>query len=228
MNLAALETRLRGIVGDTSFSLVDFINNAILELAADIDLPTLKTLRHVDFSVTDDNWMFSAPDTFHKKIFRALDSRDNMIRHSSQRKPLGFDYLENLYAIYHHHHHAPHVRVVASADTGGLKYIGVFPRANETIKLWFYQKPPVLEEPDDECFCIPPEYHDRVLISKAVLIAHENLTDLVENLGPSKQQNYWLGRLADGLNGRVGGSIGLINYLTKISGDAPRRHGGRD
>ena len=226
MNLGELERELREILTDRSLAKLfkDWINNAILELAADYDLPTLKLMDAQEFDVTDDNWLFKAPDNFHKKIFHCRNGHFNHVTFQFQGRPLDLEHITRLNPA--HDHIGERVRTVGVGYTGKDAYIGVHPRANDTLHLWYYQKPAPLSKPTDECACIPPEYHRRVLIPKIIIQAWPMIIDQVEGTDLRPLQ-WWQGQLKEGLIGAPGGSMGLVPYLTKITG-GPRRHGGRN
>lgn len=217
MNLGELESALNLAVQDRSlvayFS--GWINNAILELAAGFELPSLKTISPTSLTVTTATWLFALPADFQKKLFRCANSDYNEIRRYKT-----MEYLDRL--DLDHDETGDHVTAVAVSET----QIGVYPRANETIHLWYYKKPVVLVRASDVPTCIPEAYHARVILPKCTLKAYEHLQDQVENFDPKGLQ-YWQGKLAAGLNGSKIDGPGLINYLSKVQGGS-RRTGGRD
>jgi len=225
MNLGELEAALDLSVQDKSLRgyFAAWINNALLELAADFELPALKLQTPYSLVITTAAWIFDLPANFQKMIFRAADSDYNEITRYRT-----FDTLDRL--DIDHDDTGDHVTAVAVAEgeTAGaeVKKIGVYPKATETIYLWYYKKPTVLVNPTDTPTCIPSSYHDRVIIPKAMIVAHRLLQDQVENFD-IKPLQYWESKLAGGLRGSPVDGIGLINYLSKIQG-GPRRHGGRD
>ena len=50
------------------------INDTILEVASDFELPALKLLTPVSFPVDGTTWLWKLPDNFHKKLFRVGSS----------------------------------------------------------------------------------------------------------------------------------------------------------
>ena len=227
MNLGELEGALNLSVQDKSLSQYyrAYLNNAILELAATFELPALKLLNPYPLPLTTDNWLFDLPADFQKNLFRCADSNYSNI----SRRFRTIQALDRL--DLDHDEIADHVTAVAvsEAETDDHKAgnkIGVFPKANETIYLWYYRKPTPLVKPGDVPFCIPEAYHFRVIIPKAKLVAYELLQDQVENFD-TKGLQYWQAKLAAGLRGSPADGPGLIHYLNKIQG-GPRRTGGRD
>jgi hypothetical protein len=217
MNLGELESALNLAVNDKSLVgyFTGWINNAILELAADLELPALKTVTPTALPVTTDTWLFALPTDFQKKLFRCTD--ENYTRVRRYRTLEALDRLD-----IDHDEMGDNVIAVAVSEI----QIGVYPLANDTLHLWYYRKPTVLTRASDAPTCIPSAYHDRVIIPKATLKAYEHLQDQVENFDPKGLQ-YWQGKLAAGLRGSPVGGIGLVNYLSKIQGGS-RRMGGRD
>jgi hypothetical protein len=219
MTLQELEDELVQQIQDKSLApkFKGWLNNAILELAADLEFPTLKTAQATSFPVTDDTWLFAAPADFHKRIFRAADSNYAHIRVDHQRKPLDFSCLDR--ANLAHDEVQDHVRMVAAGDDNGTLKVGVYPRATETIYLWYYRKPTVLVKPEDSPNFIPSEFHARVIIPKVIVRSYQKLIDLVEG-GSLQPLQYWQGELARE-------TTNLKFYLAKLY-NPPRRHGGRD
>lgn len=221
MNLAEMERRLALIVRDASLEpeFAGMVNDAILEIAADFDLPALRLLNPHSFPVTTANWLWPLPENYHKKLFRCLDSAGSPVR--------VLDRLEELEARDPEHTETgTHVTHVAVLDTGVDKYLCTYPLANDTLRLWFYEKPNYLEQPDDVCKCIPAEFHERVIFPRIIIKNHQLLLDQVENFD-LKALQYWEGKQREGLFGSASGPIGFINFLAKARG-GPRRHGGRD
>jgi hypothetical protein len=224
MTLAELETALGLIVQDVNLALnfKTWINAAILNLAADIDLPALRLLVPLTFPVTSTTWLWTLPSDYQKNLFRCLDSDGNRVR--------VLDRIEDLEALdYDHLDTGDHVTEVAVATqgtvAGEINYLGVYPLVTESLSLWYYRKPAVLDKGTDICDCLPAAFHERLIVPIAVVKAYEHLQDQVENFDPKPLQ-YWRGKVQEGLYGSPMGPIGLINYLVRSQG-GPRRHGGR-
>jgi hypothetical protein len=221
MNLGELEQALKLNVQDRSLEgqFPAWINNAILELAADFEFPALKLRTPYSLVITEDAWLYDLPADYHKKLFRCADANYNEI--SRYRT---CDYLDRLDMDHSETGDHPTAVVCVEGDEGNQ--IGVFPKANDTLYLWYYKKPALLVKPADTPTCIPSAYHARVILPKVTLKAYEHLQDQVENFD-TKGLQYWQGKLAAGLRGSPVEGVGLINYLSKIQG-GPRRTGGRD
>ena len=223
MNLGELEAALDLSVQDKSLReyYKQWLNTAILELAAAYELPALKTTTPASIVCTTAAWLFPLPADFLKLIPKkkgfsgCADSGYNEITvHRTM------EYLDRI--DLDHDDTGEHVSMVAITDT----QIGVYPRANETIYLWYYRKPTALSRASDVPTCIPEAYHARVIIAKATLKAYEHLQDQVENFD-TKGLQYWQGKVVAGLRGSAMDGPGLIHYLSKVQG-GPRRTGGRD
>lgn len=222
MTLAELEAALDLIIQDRSLRpyFVNWLNIAMQELAADLEFPALKTLTPTAFPITEDKWLFDAPENFLKMLFRCADANMNRIKRYRT-----MDYLDSLDLAHTAIADLP-TAVCAAPTTDDLWKIGVYPRATSTIYLWFYQKPTPLEKPGDKPSFIPAAYHSRVLLPKATLKGFEHLQDQVANFDPKGLQ-YWQGKLQAGLKGSPVEGIGLVNFLAKEQG-GPRRRGGKD
>jgi len=221
MTLAEMEQALDLLVRDSSLrpQFARMLNDILLEVAADFDLPALRRRTPLSFPVTTSAWLWPLPETFHKNLFRCVDGAWSPVTICR-----GIDDLDQL--DLDHDEVGAQVTHVAVMDTGMDKSLGVFPKANDTLQLWFYEKPARLVKPDNAPRCLPAEFHDRVLVSKCVIKNFQYFTDFIED-GPQKSLAYWEGQYSKGLYGSRGGDIGLINFLAKARG-GPRRHGGRD
>ena len=223
MNLGELEAALDLSVQDKSLRryYAQWLNTAILELAAAYELPALKTVTPASIVCTTATWLFPLPADFLKLIpgkkgfSGCADSNYNEVRIYRT-----LEYLDRL--DMDHDDTGDHVQMVAVTAT----QIGVYPKANETIHLWYYKKPVVLTRASDVPTCIPEAYHARVIIPKVTLKAYEHLQDQVENFD-TKGLQYWQGKLAAGLRGSPMDGPGLVQYLDKVQGGS-RRTGGRD
>ena len=221
MNLGELERAVKRAVQDRSLEehYVGWINNAILELAADFELPALKVRSPVSLTITTDDWLYSLPSDFHKNLFRCTDSNYDEIRRYRT-----LDYIDGL--DLDHDETGDHPTAVAWVEGDEGNQIGVYPKANDTLYLWYYKKPTTLTRPTDTPTCIPSAYHSRAILPKTILKAYEHLQDQVENFD-QKGLAYWQQKLVGGLRGSPVEGVGLIKYLSKAQGGS-RRTGGLD
>ena len=216
MTLAELMEEIGLLVEDPSMEQFykRWINEAILEIAADFALPALRLNEPAILPVTTATWLYDVPASYHKKLFRAADSLFTPIRilpdlDSLDERDLDHDEIET------------HVTQVAVRD----RKIGIFPKAAESINLWFYELPTSLNDPDSIPTCIPTAYHSRVIIPKVVVKNFRALQDLVID-APHQSIMFWQEEYRQGLYGAPRGDIGMLNYLAREK--PPRRHGGRD
>ena len=226
MNLGAMEAALAEVVADSrlALSFTQKLNDTILELAGDFELPALVLLDPAPLTVDSSKWLWPMPDSFHKKLFRVANSSVTPWGHVHIHRDI--EYLTRRDMA--HTTTGDHVTGVATAMQGVGWVLGVhpLPLAEEILQLWYYRKPAILAKPADVPDCIPPEYHYRAIVVKTVLKNFRLFTDAIED-GPMKSVAYWEGLYRKGLYGEPGGDIGLINYIAKLRG-GPRRTGGRD
>jgi hypothetical protein len=223
MTLSELESALDLIVDDASLKthFKTWINNIVKELAEDFDLPALRLIEAVALNVTTSNWLYNMPSSYMKKLFRCRNSNSDKVTICRS-----MDSIESL--DYDHDETGDYVTHVAVQDKQGVSnrfQIGIFPKANDTLSLWFYERPTVLTLPGDELTCIPDRYQDRVVIPKVVIKNWELLQDLVVD-APHNSLKWWKDKYRIGLYGEPHGDIGMINCFARDR--KPRRHGGSD
>ena len=226
MNLGAMEAALAEVVKDSNLALSfdQKLNDTILELAGDFELPALVLLDPVPLTVDSSKWIWPMPDSFHKELFRVANGSVTPWSHVHIHRDIeGLTRRDMAHATT-----GDHVTGVATAMQGTDWVLGIhpLPLAQETLQLWYYRKPAILTDPADVPDCIPPDYHYRVIVVKTVIRNFRLFTDAIED-GPMKSLAYWEQLYRKGLYGEPGGDIGLINYIAKLRG-GPRRTGGRD
>ena len=194
---------------------VNWLNDAMFEIATDFDLPTLRLLEPVDHAVVNTSWLSTPPAAFHKKLFRAADSDWNQIYVCDRWEELDA-------ADISHQDTGDHVTMIAATEDGVS--FGHYPLVNETIKLWFYQKPTEMTEESHEPTCIPEQFRIRVLIPKVVVKNFKLLQDMMVQ-PPIQSLLWWEEELRRGLYGSPRGDIGMINFFAKAR--PPKRHGGK-
>lgn len=214
MNLNELEAELSLYIEDKSLEVhfKDWINNAVTEIANDFALPNLKIKDPVSLTITETDWLYDMPSTYMKKLYKCYDSNWNKITISHS-----LDDIDEL--DIDHDETGDHVTHVSVRDT----QIGVFPKAAESIKLWFYKKPTDLSDSSPNLTCIPAQYHSRVVISKVIIKAYHLLMDMTTQ-APHQSLIWWKQNYHAGLFGDSS-DMGMINCLAREK--KPRRHGGR-
>ena len=224
MNLQAMEALLDQIVHDKSMkaSFAGWLNDALQELASDYDFPTLKLLLPQTVTVDGSTWIWPMPASYQKNLFRcAFIDTDGR-----QKKVDPFDRREDL-EYRDHTQIGPHVTAVAVAQQLDLFNLLIHPLPSVPVALllWYYQKPARMVKPGDSPTCMPPEYHERVLIPRVVKKNYTMITD--QTINPNLQSlAFWQAEEERGLRGD-GTCVGLINHFAKSQGP-PRRTGGRD
>lgn len=226
MNLGQMKTELGMIVKDDSLSpfLVGWINDAILEVATDYDLPPLALADSYTLSVDTSKWLWALPEIFHKHIFLAkwVNSTDGSKHRLHVHKNPAHLIRKD------HTRIGDRVHEVAVIPQGKDFYLGIHPLADQDLDLWFYQKPAILEDTADVCDCIPFNFIPQVIYPKIIIKNYQFIVDQVMDFpfttGPIQ---YWMGELAKGLNGARGQGTGLLGYFN-INFHPPRRTGGRD
>ena len=224
MNFGQMQTELGYIIKDDHLAplLAGWINDAILEIATDYDLPPLRLAEGYEFTVVDTDWLWTLPASFHKKLFMAkyVDG-DNEYSITVQRNPetiIGKD----------HTIEGDRPSMVTVIPQGSTFSLGCYPLSTSTLNLWFYEKPTVLVNDADECDCIPANFIPGVIYPKLITKNYHFILDQVIDFpmtqGPLQ---YWQGELRKGLLGASGQGVGLLNYYN-LNYHPPRRTGGRD
>jgi len=215
MDLGTINGWLDRIVRDSSLEtyFTDWVNIAINNIANDFALPALKLKEPEELDITESDWLYDLPSTYMKGLFKCYDSNyDKITIHRSLND------IDNL--DIDHDDTGDNVTDVAVRDT----QIGVYPMADETIYIWFYEKPTALSDDADEPECIPSQYHYRVIISRVVVENYQLIMDMSVN-PPHQSLEWWRARYREGLFGEPGGDIGMINCFARER--KPKRRGGK-
>jgi len=216
MNLERLQNELNLIVADESLEpyFTDWLNDAILELASDFELPKLRLKEPTTLEVTTSNWLYDMPAIYHKHVIKCRNSNGDQLfvnKNIQTIESLDLDHDET----------GDYVQGFAVEDNK----LVIYPKANDTLSLWFYRLPvdmvALTSEPDG----IPASYHERVILPKVIIKNFQLLLDMTVN-PPHQSLLYWQNKYSEGLYGRPGGDVGMINYFMKSK--SIRKHGGRD
>lgn len=207
MNFARLKEELMLAVHDLEDYHGDWINDAVLEIASDFDLPDLKLKTPASLSVTvAGGWLYDMPATYHKKAFKCRNSGGYTLTVKSE--------IADIEAIdYTHTDTGDSVTTIAIEDS----QIAVYPLAADTLSLWYYRKPVAMTLDSDVPDGIPAAYAERVILSKVIVKNFRLLSDMSLNQ-PHRSLQYWDNRYREALFGVPGGDIGMINYFAKIKG----------
>ena len=222
MNLDQMQTELSLIVKDASLQpfLTDWINNAILEVATDFELASLRLIDPEAVTVDTSKWLWPMPLNFHKRLLRAQWVGDDGTQHHIKVH----DHISSL-EYRDHTQTGDWVTEVAAGvqgGTGGVQtYLGIFPLATQDINLWYYRKPAVLSKATDVCDCIPESFEPRVIYPRVVIRNYKIIVDQVVDFAMnSGSLQYWKGE-------QMQGDLDLKNFFAK-NYNKPRRTGGKD
>jgi hypothetical protein len=143
------------------------------------------------------------PEVFCKKVFK--------VRTAAWGQVFRLDCLADLDALDEDHDTIGTAITHVAIHTERRK-LGYYPRADDTARLWFFDKPTVLDLPKDPLTCIPEAYQRSVVIPKAIIIAYPHLQDMgVQTPNPSL--TFWQSEYSKGLYGSPKGEIGMVHYL---------------
>lgn len=222
MNLGELKTELNLIVQDASLFpyFNKWINEAIQSLAMQYDFLSLRRLDPFNFPIINTAWYREAPEVFQKNVFRCYNGAGNKVAIR--------DRIENLEALdWDHDQTASNISRLCAFEQGDRKYFAYYPKATESIQVWFYEKPAILVNETDSPTFIPREFHTALIIPELIIKNFQLLQDMVVD-APHNSLSYWLQRKQAGLFGsKATGEVGFFNWLVKSRGGR-RRLGGPD
>lgn len=221
MTLAEMLKELGLVTDDPSIKaqLVDWLHQGIDELAIDYDFPALKRKEPFPLSTNTATWIYTLPETFQKTVFLCTSANYEQVTICRTVDELINKDLRHIEI-------GSRVTHVAVDDAGPKKFLYTYPKANDLLQLWFYEKPDRLEKDGDVPNLMPAEFHRRVILPRVVLKNYVLLQDMAID-PPHKSLVYWENLHREGLYGSPRGDVGLLNWLIKARG-GPRRHGGRD
>lgn len=235
MNLLDLKKELKQILRDPTIesSLTFWLNDCLLELAHQFDLPGLKLKNPATLTTTTAEWLYTmradvtppAPGhTYMKHVLRATTSQfeRGMVLH---REIATIDQIDP-----DHDDTATDVHRIAVEDDTDDATIAIYPKADDTIRLWYYRQPVAMVADTDVPDGIPAAFHRTVLIPKVVLRAFRVYPELAleDEASNTRALRRWEAELQRGLFGD-GYQIGMLDALAKshlprIRG--PRSRGG--
>lgn len=194
-------------------SVKPWLNDVVSELAAQFELPALRLRTPATLAVTTANWLYNISAATHTSSYTYMK---RVFRVSSAAVQHGFYLEEDLTQIdsidpTHVETGTEVQRVVLESGT-----VGIFPKANDTLNIWYYRRPVAMVNGSDEVDGIPPEFGYSVLVPAVILRAMRIFPSIdSEVLGDNfKSLQWWTARYNAGLYGN-GTAIGLIPYLSK-------------
>lgn len=217
MTLAELEAEILMIAGnDVSVSpfVYNWILRAVDQIAMDFHLPALKRIEPYALTTVDETWLYNLPTDYHKNLFEARNGVYSRISILSDISTL----------IGKDPDHDETGTVVTAVAVQNLK-IGIYPKADDTVNLWYYRKPGALVtdaggDADARLDCIPDEFHARLIIPKVVVMNLDAMIDSVIE-PPLQSVNYWHGTYSRGLYGSPRGDLGFVHWLARHGGNKP-------
>lgn len=213
MNLADLQTELRIILRDPSAesSFTAWINDELLQIAYEFDLPGLKLQTAASLVCVNTQYLYNLSAathaslyTFHKKVWKVTrpGALQGITLHNTHR---AIDILD-----------PAHTSTGTNVTDVGLEHaqLSIFPMANQTLSLWFYRRPILLAADNDIPDFIPDSFHFKVIIPRVVLRAFRVYPELATtNSGDATNALLlWETRLLQGMYGD-GLAVGLLEAL---------------
>ena len=220
MNLTQLQDELRIVLNDplVQSHFTTWLNEAVVELAYEYELPGLRLKLPGTLATTTANWQYlmsavtppTTGFTYMKNVFRVTNSDNEQgLRISRDTQVIDLidpDHDETGTSVY---------RLAVEDDTDDAT-VSVYPKANDTLNLWYYRQPVAMSATTDVPDGIPAAFHRSVLIPKVVLkamrlypeFARDNAADNTNAL------RWWTGQLNAGLYGN-GYQIGMVDALRK-------------
>ena len=213
MNLAQLQDELRIILRDPSVesSFAIWINDELLQLAHEFDLPGLKLQTSASLVCTNAVYLYNlsaathaSSYVFHKKVWKV--HRPGALQGIAVANTLrAIDMLD-----------PAHTATGTNVTDVGVEHaqLAIYPMANQTLSLWFYRRPTTLTGDTDTPDFLPDSFHYKVIIPRVVLRAMRLYPELATNDGgdATRALAIWQQRLLQGMYGD-GISIGLLEAL---------------
>lgn len=217
MTLSELQIQVRQVVRDPTVesSITTWANDAILELAGEYELPALRLRTPATLTTTASDWLYDIAEASHDLGYEYLK---RVWRVSSSTVPQGFIIENDMTAFYDLDPERDDTGTAVQRVAIDGDQLGVYPLCADSLSLWYFRKPGVMEDDDDEPDGIPAPYHYRVLVPKIVLRAMRLYPELISD-NPSdntRALTLWQTRLQSGLYGD-GFEIGMLSYLSKAN-----------
>ena len=218
MNLSDLQTEIQIILPDPTVesSITSFLNDEILQLSYQYDLPALKVKRPFVLTTTNIEWLYSmTTDVTHvegfvyqKMVWRITNPSVDDADIPVDRLVETIDRLDP-----NHDETATDISRAAVEDDA----IAVFPMANDSLNIWAFRAPIAMSNPTDVPDGIPEAFHYRVLVPRVILRMFKVYPELATEGGAGdslRALQLWTNRLQAGLYGD-GGEMGMLDALRK-------------
>lgn len=221
MDLDTLKEELKAILRDPTVEgrFTTWLNESIKELAYEFELPALRLTLPATLATTTTDWQYlmSAVTppvtnyTYMKKVFRVTNS-ENLKGMRISRDTQVIDLIDT-----DHDETGDDVLRLAVEDQGDDAVVSIYPKANDTLNIWYWRNPIDMSSGTDTPDGVPSPFHFSVLIPKVVLKAMRLYPEIAaESVGDNTRAlTLWTARLNEGLYGNGSGQIGMINSLKK-------------
>jgi hypothetical protein len=230
MNLTELQDQLDVIFRDptNAHHYTTWLNESVRELAHQYDLPGLRLKLPATLATTTTDWQYdistATPPTanydYMKRVFKITNSAHT--RGIRIRRDVGLiDAIDP-----DHDETGDDVSSVAVEDTVDDAVVAIYPKANDTLNIWWYRQPIDMSVTTDLPDGIPAAFHMDVLLPMAVLKGFRVYPDIAteSELDNTRALTWWEQKLKVGLYGD-GYRIGMIYSLKKS--DPIRQRGPR-
>ena len=213
MNLAEFQTELRIILRDPSVesSFTTWINDELLQLAYEFDIPGLKLQTAASLACTNTVYLYNLSAAthasgfaFHKKVWK--------VHHPNTLQGIRIEHTLRAIDVLDPAHTATGTNVT----TVGIEHeqLATHPMANQTLSLWFYRRPTTLSADSDTPTWLPDSFHYKIIVPRVVLRAMRIYPELATSDGgdATRALQLWMEKLRQGMYGD-GYTIGLLEAL---------------
>jgi hypothetical protein len=225
MNFLRLKTELRSVLRDPDVenALGAWINDVILELAGEYELPTLRLREPASLVTTTSNWVYNLSAATHPTTGYAYLKRVWRVTSATLQQGFGIEPEFVAFDDIDRAHTQTGTAVQRVAIEGDQ--VGIYPKAVDTLALWFYRRPIAMSADTDVPDGIPEPYHYKVIVPMVVLRAMRLYPDDLAFALPGDNTRAlarWSAMLNQGLYGD-GTQIGMLHYIQKAQRSATPR-----
>lgn len=219
MNLGELTDQIRAGYHEPSYFdfITTWLNESVRELAFQYDLPGLRLKLPASLTTTTTDWQYlistaTPPATSHsymKRVFKITNSA-----HERGIDPINRDIQVINDLDPDHDETGDDVDRVAVEDETDDATIAIYPKANDTLSIWYYRNPVDMSANGDTPDGIPAAFHLRVLMPMVILRAFREYPNLAQEsvADNTRALTYWQGKLNQGLFGD-GFQIGMVDAI---------------
>ena len=220
MNRGDLKTELQIILRDSTAegSFDTWIQDELLQLAYEFDLPTMRLRTPASLAVLNNAWQYNLTAathasgfSFHKKLSRVT----NALFEIGMRIDTDLNILDDIDPD--HSDTGTNVqRVAYELDLHNNAVVGIWPMATETLSVWFYRRRTTMTA-DTNIPEFPDAHHVDVLLPRIILRAFRVYPELSTEGGAgdaARALALWEQRYQAGIYGD-NGRLGLLDTLRK-------------